>query len=190
MAHERRWISACGIVEFTPSLLCHHGARVDTHRGWKHSAALSKPLARMYVRLQHALVKQRHAHGLADENVNLSVVSTACTSRCGCLRRSNSGNACTHTCTQQQASHIHTRARARSHACTHAHTFSGSSMSSIFPLTIVMTSSSPLLSTSARAWSAILLASTPYTLRAPARAAKKLRMPVPQPTSHTTFPLN
>jgi hypothetical protein len=54
--------------------------------------------------------------------------------------------------------------------------------------TDVMTSSSSFALTIARAFSAIGAASTAYTLRAPARAAKRDRMPVPQPTSRTTAP--
>mmetsp|Transcript_16057 Transcript_16057/g.60734 ORF Transcript_16057/g.60734 Transcript_16057/m.60734 type:complete len:276 (+) Transcript_16057:291-1118(+) len=66
--------------------------------------------------------------------------------------------------------------------------FSGSSTSSTFPLMTSTLSASPLASISFRAWDATPDASMAYTLRAPALAAKKARIPLPVPTSTTTLP--
>lgn len=48
--------------------------------------------------------------------------------------------------------------------------------------------SSSFVATISRACSAMAEHSTPITMRAPAFAANMERMPVPQPTSSTTFP--
>mmetsp|Transcript_20063 Transcript_20063/g.49973 ORF Transcript_20063/g.49973 Transcript_20063/m.49973 type:complete len:219 (-) Transcript_20063:747-1403(-) len=62
-------------------------------------------------------------------------------------------------------------------------------MSSMRPRITSMTSSKPLALMRRRVCRVMPLASTAYTLRAPARAANMDRMPVPHPTSSTTLPL-
>mmetsp|Transcript_61740 Transcript_61740/g.109380 ORF Transcript_61740/g.109380 Transcript_61740/m.109380 type:complete len:202 (-) Transcript_61740:58-663(-) len=65
---------------------------------------------------------------------------------------------------------------------------SGRHVSSISPCSSTILLCSPFASTTERAWWMMSDASTPMTRRAPARAAKSDRMPVPQPTSRTTLP--
>lgn len=67
-------------------------------------------------------------------------------------------------------------------------TFSGRRISSTLPLMTSIVRSNPLALTLRIALNATLLASTAYTLRAPACAANIERMPVPHPTSRTTLP--
>jgi len=69
-------------------------------------------------------------------------------------------------------------------------TFSGSEIVSMVPCTTSITPANLLCATSLRALCAMSVASTAYTLRAPAMAAKIARMPEPVPTSRITFPWN
>ena len=72
---------------------------------------------------------------------------------------------------------------------TSTSTFSGSSSSSILPCSTLMRAARPGLdAASCAAKQAMPDASTAYTTRAPACAAKRERMPLPQPTSITALP--